>query len=122
MIRWVHVVNSSRAGSRLARARWCSTFLCRLRGLSLRGGLHEGEGLLLVESRPSRANAAIHMAGMRFPLGVVWIDGEGRVVDTRLARPWGIYVPSRPAQYTLEAQPSVLEQVAPGDRLVFADV
>ena len=122
MSRWVDVNNASRAGRRLARARWCSSFLCRLRGLSLRRSLGEDEGLLLVESRPSRANAAIHMAGMLFPLGIVWIDGEGLVVDTGLARPWGIYIPSDPALYTLEAQPSVLEEVSRGDRLVFADV
>jgi uncharacterized membrane protein (UPF0127 family) len=83
--------------------------------------LPEGEGLILVESKASRANAAIHMAGMRFPLGIVWIDGDGHVVDTRLARPWGVYIPSDPAQYTLEVRPSVLNEVARGDRLVFAD-
>jgi uncharacterized membrane protein (UPF0127 family) len=121
MSRWVHVINSSRAGRRLVQARWCSSFLCRLRGLSLRSSLGEDEGLLLVESRPSRANAAIHMGGMRFPLGIIWMDTDGHVVDMRLARPWGIYIPSDPAKYTLEAGPSVLEQVARGDRLVFAD-
>jgi hypothetical protein len=120
MDRWVEVVNSTR-GRPLARARWCVTFACRLRGLSLRRQLEKGEGLVLVEARPSRIGAAIHMAGMLFPLGVVWIDGAGRVVDTRLARPWHIYLPSSPAQFTLEASPSILDQIGKGDQVLFRD-
>jgi uncharacterized membrane protein (UPF0127 family) len=120
MDRWVEVVNSTR-GRRLARARWCVTFACRLRGLSLRRRLEQGEGLVLVEARPSRIGAAIHMAGMLFPLGIVWIDGDGRVVDTRLAQPWGIYLPSAPAQFTLEASSSILDEIGKGDQVVFRD-
>jgi len=77
--------------------------------------------LLLVESRLSRSSAAIHMAFVFFPLGVAWIDAAGCAVDCRLALPWRLYVPSAPAQYTLEGRPSMLEAVAVGDRLEFVD-
>lgn len=113
------MVNKSRGGERLARARWCESFACRLRGLSWRRGLAEGEGLLLVEARASRWGAAIHMAGMWFPLGIIWIDPELRVVHTCHALPWRIYWPKDAAQYTLEAGPAILGQVSLGDRLEF---
>lgn len=116
---WVTVRNRSAEPSLVVRARWCSSFACKLRGLSLRRDLPDGQGLLLVETAESRWASAIHMVGMLFDLGVVWISGQGVVVDTRHARPWRVYVPGAPARYTLEARPAVLERVRVGDRLEF---
>ncbi|HEX6644532.1 MAG TPA: DUF192 domain-containing protein, partial [Gemmatimonadales bacterium] len=48
----------------------------RLRGLSGRSGLAEGEGLMLVPCR------AVHMFGMRFPIDVAFLDRDGTVVAT----------------------------------------
>jgi uncharacterized membrane protein (UPF0127 family) len=61
------------------------------------------------------------MAGMFFPLGIVWIGPDQRVVDIVRARPWRIYWPAAPAIYTLEASPAILEGVAAGDRVEFID-
>lgn len=113
----VTVRNRSAGPSLVVRAIWCSSFACKLRGLSLRRALPDGQGLLLVEAGESRWGSAIHMFGMFFDLGVVWISGQGVVVDKRRARPWRVYVPRAPARYTLEADPSVLERVRLGDRL-----
>jgi hypothetical protein len=121
MARWILVANRTRESHPLARARWCDSFACRLRGLSLRRRLSEGEGLLLVEARPSRLGAAIHMAGMLFPLGIVWIGPDQRVVDLVRALPWRIYWPATPAIYTLEASPDILDSVAAGDHVEFID-
>jgi uncharacterized protein len=102
----------------LARLRWCASFACKLRGLTWRAGLGPGEGLVLVENSASRLNTSIHMLFMLIPIAVVWLDSNGRVVDTRLARPWRpVYLPQAPAQYTIEAAPALLEHVAIGDEL-----
>jgi uncharacterized membrane protein (UPF0127 family) len=111
------------AGNRrvlLSRVRWCSSFMCKLRGLMFRRALHPGEGLILVELRPSRTATAIHMLFVPFAIAVVWLDDNFKVVDTRLARPWRpFYAPAAPARYTLEAAPDLLNQVRPGDTLAF---
>lgn len=120
MQRWVEVHNRTQ-DRHLLRARWCASFACRLRGLTFRRSLPAGEGLLLVESSRGRAQTAIHMAMVFMPLGVVWLDEARRVVDVRLARPWGIYVPAAPAQYVLEGGAEVLECVARGDQLEWLD-
>jgi uncharacterized membrane protein (UPF0127 family) len=55
----------------------------RFRGLMFRAALPEGHGLAL---RPCNS---IHMFFMRFPLDVLFVDGDGRVLrvlDT--IRPW----------------------------------
>jgi uncharacterized membrane protein (UPF0127 family) len=119
MARWVTVRNRSRGGEVVQRARWCESFLCRLRGLTFRRSLPRGEGLVLVESREGRAQTAIHMWMVAFPIGVAWLDDQRVVVDTRLALPWRIYVPSRAARYTLEGGPGMLQSVAVGEVLEF---
>jgi uncharacterized protein len=98
----------------------CDTFWRRGRGLMFRGSLAEDEAYLFVERRESVAQAAIHMFFVFFPIAVVWLDRERRVVDTALARPFRpYYAPQHPAQYYVEGHPSFLERVSPGDELEF---
>jgi uncharacterized membrane protein (UPF0127 family) len=120
MARWVEVRNRTQ-GRLVIRARWCASFACRLRGLMFRRRLAPGEGLLLVERSAGRTQTAIHMAMVFFPLGVIWLDDRRQVVDTRVALPWRVYLPSNAARYVLEAEPGVLECVARGDVLEFLD-
>jgi len=99
---------------------WCDSFLCRLRGLTFHRRIPLGEGLLLVYSADSRANAAIHMLGVNFDLAVAWINREGVVVDTCLALRWRpFYQPKAPAAYILEMHPDRLREFTPGDRVRF---
>jgi uncharacterized membrane protein (UPF0127 family) len=121
MARWVSVRNRTRRGETLVLARWCESHLCRLRGLTFRSELPDGQGLLLVGQTDSISLAAIHMFGVFFSLGVVWIDSSLRVVGKTLARPFGIYRPEAAARYVLEGRPSILEGVHPGDLLEFVD-
>jgi len=120
MTHWVDIRNSTQDRG-VVRARWCASFACRLRGLMFRRRLAPGEGLLLVERSAGRTQTAIHMAMVFFPLGVIWLDDDRRVVDKRLALPWRAYAPSAPARYVLEGEPGVLECVAHGDVLEFSD-
>ncbi|NDJ62138.1 MAG: hypothetical protein GYB67_13505 [Chloroflexi bacterium] len=104
----------------LARARLCVSFWCHFRGLQLAPPLPDDEGLLFVTRSEGRSHTAIHMFFMRFSIGVVWLDAEGRVVDMQLAKPWRpAYAPQAPAQYYVEANPTILERLAVGDRLRF---
>jgi len=104
----------------LARARLCRRFWCRLRGLMLRGPLAEGAGLLFVYPRASVSATTMHMLFMRYPIAVVWLDGDRVVVDAKLAKPWRpVYAPRRAAQYVIEARPELLDRVAVGDRLLW---
>jgi uncharacterized membrane protein (UPF0127 family) len=82
--------------------------------------LESGEALLFVNPRETIADAAIHMLFVEMPLGVVWLDSEGRVVDTVLAQPWHMhYVPQRSAKYILEGAPDLLKTLVLGMRIAF---
>jgi uncharacterized membrane protein (UPF0127 family) len=118
----VNVKHRASGATLLAGARWCASFLCRLRGLMFRSGLRAGEALILVEPRESRSATAIHMFFVPFAIAAIWINTSGRVVDKVLARPWRpVYAPRAPARYTLETHPAFLDRVAIGDELVFED-
>lgn len=104
----------------IARLKWCSSYWCRLRGLMFRRSLAEDEGLIFVYARESVLETSIHMLFMAFPIAAVWLDGEGRVVDKALAKPWRLaYAPRRAAQYVIEARPVLLERVQIGEKLTF---
>ena len=112
------IVNERRGQVLLARARLCASFFCRLIGLSFRGSAAISEGALFICRSPGRLRTAIHTLFVRSAIGVVWLDSNFKVVDKKLARSWGFaHVPSAPAMYYLEAEPSILEQVEVGDRL-----
>lgn len=99
---------------------WCSSRLCRLVGLQFHRPLRPGEGLILAKNKDSIASSSIHMFFVFFPIAAVWINGEGRVMHTALAKPWRPYYASpAPARYVLETTPDFLEKVAIGDLLEF---
>lgn len=82
--------------------------------------LGEREGLLLVESKESRINTAIHMLFMRFDIAVVWINSQYRVVDVQQAKRWRLsYLPKMPACFTLETRPEYASEFQIGDQLHF---
>jgi uncharacterized protein len=117
---WRVVRNKATGETVLARARWCQSFWCHFRGLMLRRDLAEDEGLLFVYGRPSISQTSIHMFFVFFSIAAVWLDADGVVVTTCLARPWRPYYASaKAARYLIEARPSLLERVKVGDRLVF---
>lgn len=104
----------------LARAHWCASFWCHLHGLMLRPRLEEDEGLLFVHRHESIVNTSIHMLFMLIPIAVVWLDKDGTVVDAKYAKPWRLmYASAKPAQYYIEAHPSLLQRVKIGDVLSF---
>ncbi len=123
MIKYRRIVNAETGQTLVARARWCDTFAAKLRGFTFRRHLPADSGLVLVEKTDSRLGSSIHMLFVWMPLGVVWVNDAGMVVDTTLAKPWRLsYVPRAAARYVIEASPAILERVRPGDPLSFVDV
>ena len=122
-MRVVNIINQTRPLSLPLVADYCESFLCKLRGLSFRLHLPAARGLVLVDKAESRVNAAVHMVGMNFDLGIVWLDRDLVVVDLGLARRWrSILAPSEPAQYVIEFAALRLQEFAPGDQIAFEEI
>lgn len=106
----------------IEEARWCDSFLSRMRGFTFKRRINEGEGLVLVDKQESRVNAAITMLFVFFDLGVIWVNRSGKIVDKRLARTWRVsYAPKEPAQYVIESHPDILSVIEIGDEIEFVE-
>ena len=70
-------------GQPVCRARVAGSFAARLRGLMGVADLPAGQGVLF------RGTSSVHTHFMRFPIDVVFLDSERRIVSIRPAvRPW----------------------------------
>jgi uncharacterized membrane protein (UPF0127 family) len=113
------VIKNLTSGKMIAtEVKWCDTFLSKGRGLMFRRAIGEDEAFVFAESRESIGLTSIHMFFVFFPIAVLWLDTERKVVDKVLARPFRpYYAPQRPAQYFIEGHPNILDKVRIGDQL-----
>lgn len=76
----------------------------RVRGLSGREGLRDGEGLLLIFDAPG--NHGIWMKDMKFPIDIIWLDKELTIVsvekDVSPQTYPKVFYPGEPASAVLE--------------------
>jgi uncharacterized membrane protein (UPF0127 family) len=117
------VLVNQTTGQRLAsRVKLCDTFWTKLQGLMFRRQLDADQVLVFCYRREDVVETSIHMFFVFFPIAVVWLDAERRVVDKVLAKPFRpYYAPKKPAQYYVEGDPVLLEHVQIGDRLAFEE-
>jgi uncharacterized membrane protein (UPF0127 family) len=118
--KYVKVVNRKTGQVLIDSARWCESRICRLIGLQFRRGLKLGDALILVMPRESVSLSSIHMFFVFFPIAAVWVNEQGQVTSTQLAKPWRpFYASTMPARYVLEATPDFLNQISEGDEVDF---
>jgi uncharacterized protein len=109
-----HIDLTRSDGQPVCRARVATSFVARFRGLMGVAKLSPESGLLLPRTR------SVHTHFMRFPIDVVFLDDERRVVAIRPAlRPWRM-ASARGARSVLELAAGECERlgVAEGDVLV----
>lgn len=122
MTRIIKVQNKDNPNSQPIRAKYCSDFWSKFRGLMLQAPLQPDQGALLVEDRESRINSSIHMFLMRFDICVIWLNNNYEVVDVKIAKRWRpAYLPVNPARYVLETHVSQVIQYKIGDQVSFID-
>ena len=98
---------------------FCSSSASRREGLLGLDHLELGEGIMMNMPKSRRGKkgffTSIHMIGMRFPICVTWLDEEGKVVHSTIAKPWGLnYGSPKPAWYVLEAHPELIVSLSIG--------
>jgi len=118
--KYVQVINRNNGEIIVETAKWCSSRLCRLRGLQFTKNIKFNEGLILVKKNDTVSGSSIHMFFVFFPIAAIWINNQGIVTSTQLAKPWRPYYASpQPARYVLEASPDVLNRINIGDEIEF---
>lgn len=103
-------VELTRADGRLVcRCRVATSFVSRFRGLMGVAQLEPGTGLLLPRT------SSVHTHFMRFPIDVVFLDSERRIVSVVAAlRPWRL-ARAKAAESVLELAAGECERLELGD-------
>ncbi|HEX6287996.1 MAG TPA: DUF192 domain-containing protein [Herpetosiphonaceae bacterium] len=97
------IVNTTRGTVLASRAEWARSFWARLRGLMFRSSLPDGGGLII------EPNSSVHTFWMRFPIDVVFVDRQNRVVGLTPAMPPNRpYAGARRARSTIELPAGVI--------------
>lgn len=118
----IRIQNISTPLSHPVTAGFCSSFFCRLRGLTFHKPLPKNWGLLLVQKKENRLDSAIHMLFVWFDLTVIWINSSFTVVDKKLAKAWRLfYQPQLPAKYVLELNSEHIHDFCIGDQVEFVE-
>ena len=110
------VVNASKGTTILTNGLVAETWWQRFRGLMGRGRLGPGEGLAIPQC-PS-----IHTSWMRFPIDVMFLDRENRVVRVfENVKPFRVRLGGKAAESVVEAASGVIRtsSTQPGDQVVF---
>lgn len=95
----------------------CNGFLSRCRGLLFRPNFPKGDACWLMPC------SNIHTWGMTFPIDVLVLDKENKVIARKNGlRPWRFSPYFSKARSILEFRSPMPEICNPGDQLVFEDV
>lgn len=83
----------------------CDSFWKRFMGLMFRKKLGNGNALLFILPKESRMESSIHMMFVFFPIDVLWLDKNFKVIDKRLnIKPFSFnHTPKESAKYVVEA-------------------
>ncbi len=89
-------------GTKIAdKVELANTFWKRFRGLMLRRKFKKGNAMLFEFDHTGRFG--IHMFFVRFPIDLVYLDSNFKVVETRAGiKPWKTYMPKAGANYLVE--------------------
>ena len=96
------------AGPIASQVAVADSFFTRFRGLMLRKALAPGEGLLLKQC------SAIHCCFMRFPIDVIYLNDDMRVVAIETVKPWRLGGVFPDAKHVLELEAGSARALTPG--------
>ncbi len=114
------LINQSTGKTLATHITRCDTFWRKFKGLMFHRKLDIDQAYVFVYDRESVAETTIHMFFVFFPIAVLWLDAQQRIVDTVIAKPFRpYYAPRRGAQYFVECAPELLTNVHIGDTLKF---
>ena len=80
-------------------AKYCTNFFSKLRGLMF----SKPKNLIFVLNKESRINSTIHTFFVFFPIDIMWLDKNKKIIDYKKnVRPFSIVIPKKKAKYIVE--------------------
>ncbi len=106
-------------GRKKLKADYAENFLQKAAGLMF-ATPPKNKGLLMDCGIESRAGSAIHMLFVSFPLDILWLDKNKKIVDMRKVHSFmPLAIPKKPAKYVLELPAGWGKKFKIGEKLRF---
>jgi len=106
------------------KAKLYEKFFFKARGLMFSMPLKKGKAIILEAEEEGILSTTIHMLFVFFPIDVVWVNIEKKVVDIKKNvmpfTPW--LCPKNPAKYVIELPRNTIKHVKIGDALLFNEL
>ncbi|MBI5253557.1 MAG: DUF192 domain-containing protein [Euryarchaeota archaeon] len=113
------IVYNAAKSIKICEAKEASNFLSRVAGLMFREKLEQNKGLLI---KFFPGSSSVHSFFMRFPIDLIFISKDLRVVDLKTLKPWRIYSPKKQCKWVLEVNEGIIKKkgIEIGDLLEFS--
>ncbi len=112
------LINVSKGKVLAERVRLANNFLSRAKGLMFERKSNFNYALIISLSRETCIRATLHSFFVFFPIGVLFLNSEKKVVEKTLLKPFTFsYTPKKRSKYIVELEPEKLKEVEVGDEL-----
>ncbi len=103
------------------QTKYYTNIFSKTKGLRFSKPLKEKQALILVAEKESIRETMIDLLFVFFPIDVLWLDKNKRVVDMRRSvKPFTfLIIPKRPAKYVVELKEGMANNINLGDELKF---
>ena len=85
-------------GKKISKAKYCNSIFSKFKGLMFSNKLKKGRSIILVGN-----NLSLHMFFVFFPIDIVYLDSNKKVVEIRQAIPFLSFIrPKKKSKYVIE--------------------
>jgi uncharacterized protein len=101
--------------------KYCNNIFSKSLGLRFRRRLKDNEALVFVNDKESYHESILDMLFVFFPIDVLWLDENKKVVDIREnVKPFSLFIrPKKPAKYVVELNKGTVKNIRINDTLKF---
>lgn len=100
----------------------CRTLTSQMSGLMFRSHIPSNYAMIFVMKKPS--SVGIHMLFMRFPIDVIFLNEEKKIIRLSHLKPWTGHSSMKNVRYVIETNPGAIEKykLSIGRKMEFEDV
>jgi uncharacterized membrane protein (UPF0127 family) len=100
------------------KIKFAKTSFQRAKGLMFEDEKKFNYGLIFCLPEKSKVLASIHMLFVFFPITVIWLDEQKKIVDLKKMTPFELnYTPKKPAKYVIELKAGFEKKLKVGQKL-----
>ncbi len=100
------------------KTKFAKTFFEKFKGLMLESEKNFDYALIFTLGYKTRIRASVHMLFVFFPIDIIFLDENKKVVDKATLKPWTLnYTPKKPAKYFIELPKKLGNKIKIGDKL-----